>query len=42
VFIRDLEDLEAKLLRAEAWGASLLRELCSVAQERLVPWKRIF
>jgi hypothetical protein len=30
VFVRDLSDLEAKLTRAKAWGATLLRELDSV------------
>ena len=31
VFVRDLDELEAKLARASAWGAALLRELDSVA-----------
>lgn len=34
VFVRDLEDLEAKLARARAWGDALMRELDSVAQVR--------
>lgn len=34
VFIRDLDDLDAKLTRATAWGAALLRELDSVQFSR--------
>jgi hypothetical protein len=34
VFVRDLEDLEAKLASASAWGTSLLRELDPVAPVR--------
>jgi hypothetical protein len=34
VFVRDLEDLEAKLARAIAWGAALLVEMGPVAQDR--------
>jgi hypothetical protein len=33
-FVRDVDDLEAKLARATAWGATLLKELDAVAQVR--------